>query len=134
MGAWGSGIFENDAACDFAASVAESDDLKALERALDRVLAAEAEYLEASEAEEGLAAAEIVARLNGSPGTRTSHTASIDTWVERLRLAPSEELVDKARRSIIRILSEPSEILELWQESKDFEAWKRAVAEVSQRL
>ncbi len=60
MEAWGSGIFENDTACDFAASVAESDDLTALEEALDRVLAAEGKYLEAPDAEEGLAAADIV--------------------------------------------------------------------------
>jgi hypothetical protein len=134
MGAWGSGVFENDEACDFAANVAEGEDLRALDDALDRVLAAEGKYLEAPDAVEGLAAADIVARLKGSPGVRSSYTATIDAWVARLKLAPSEELIDKSRRCIARILSEPSELMELWQESKDFEAWKRAVEDVSRRL
>jgi hypothetical protein len=134
VGAWGTGIFENDAASDFATSVAESEGLKVLEQALDRVLASEGNYLEAPDAEEGLAAAEIVARLMGRSGIRTPDTAPIDAWVERMASAPSEELVEKARRSITRILTEPSEILELWQESDDYAAWRRAVEDVAERL
>ena len=134
MGAWGSGVFENDTACDFAASVAEGDDFAVLERALDRVLAADGKYLEAPDAEAGLAAADIVACLNGSPRVRTSYTASIDEWIGRVQLKPSAALVEKGRGSVKRILSEPSELLELWQESNDFEAWKRAADEVLQRL
>jgi hypothetical protein len=134
VGAWGTGIFENDTACDFAENVAKSKDLKALEQALDRVLASEGDYLEAPDAEEGLAAADVVARLMGRSRTRTPYTAPIDAWVERMESAPSEELVEKARRSIARILAEPSEILELWQESEDFALWKRAVEEIAEHL
>jgi hypothetical protein len=134
MGAWGSGVFENDTACDFAASVAKGDDLAVLERALDRVLASKGNYLEAPDAAEGLAAADVVARLKGHPGIQTAYTASIDAWVERSQSAPSEELVEKSRRSIARILTEPSELLDLWRESEEFEAWKRAVEDLSARL
>ena len=59
MGAWGSGVFENDTACDFAASVAEGADLAPLEQAFDRVLAQQGKYLEAPDAQEGLAAASM---------------------------------------------------------------------------
>jgi hypothetical protein len=134
MGAWGKGTFENDTACDFAATVADGNGLVALEQALDRVLASETNYLEAPDAEEGLAAADIVARLNGNPGAQTSYTATIDAWVERSKSTPSEVLIEKARRSIARILTEPSELLELWKDSADFEVWKRSVEEVSRRL
>ena len=134
MGAWGNGTFENDTACDFAATVAEGNGLVVLEEALDRVLASETNYLEAPDAEEGLAAADIVARLNGSSGAQTSYTAAIDAWVERSKSTPSQALIEKARRSITRILTQPSELLELWQDSADFEAWKRSVEEVSRRL
>ena len=133
MGAWGIGTFENDTACDFAAEVAEEGGLVVLEQALDRVLAA-TNYLEAPDAQEGLAAADIVARLNGSPGSRTAYTAKIDAWVERSKMTPSEILIEKARRSITRILTEPSELLELWQDSGDFGVWKRSVEDVSRRL
>ena len=34
MGAWGKGTFENDTACDFAATVAEGNGLVVLEQAL----------------------------------------------------------------------------------------------------
>ena len=134
MGAWGAGVFENDTACDFAADIVERNDLASLEKAIDRVLAVQDAYLEAPDAEEALAAADIVARLNGSPGVRTSFTAAIDGWVERQRVHPSREVVEKARLCIARILTEPSEILELWKESDEFDAWKNTVGEVSKRL
>jgi Domain of unknown function (DUF4259) len=134
MGAWGMGIFENDTACDFAAAVAEGSGLLVLERALDRVLASETNYLEAPDADVGLAAADIVARLKGRPGAQTAYTAKIDAWVERSKSTPSEALIEKARRSIARILTEPSELLELWQDSADFEVWKSGVEDVSRRL
>ena len=134
MGAWGTGVFENDAACDFAADIAESGGLTLLEKTLDRVLAVGGNYLEAPDAEEALAAADIVACLKGSPGVQMAYTASLDEWLGSQRSAPSEEVVEKARRCIIRILDEPSEILELWGESDEFEAWKRSVEEVSKRL
>ncbi len=98
------------------------------------MLTAETNYLEAPDAEEGLAAADIVARLNGSPGAQTSYTATIDSWVERSKSTPSKALIEKARRSITRILTEPSELFELWQDSADFEVWKRNVEEISLRL
>lgn len=134
MGAWGTGIFENDTACDFAATIAEGNGLVGLEQALDRVLESETNYLEAPDAEEGLAAADIVARLKGSPGAQTSYTALIDAWVERSKSTPSEHVIEKARRSIIRILAEHSELLELWQDSTEFEIWKHNVEEVARRL
>lgn len=64
MGAWGTGVFENDAAGAFAVAVAGGGGVAALEAALDRVLAAGDVYLEAPQAEEAIAAAEIVARSN----------------------------------------------------------------------
>ncbi len=45
-------MFENDDACDFAAEVAKSSNLSKLEEALDRVLKAGNEYIEAPEATE----------------------------------------------------------------------------------
>jgi hypothetical protein len=134
VGAWGAGVFENDTACDFAAAIADGGGVHALEEAIDRVLSAEGNYLEAPDAEEGLAAADIVARLRGSPGQQTAYTAVIDAWIKNAPAQLPDELVDKAKRVIARILSEPSELLELWTEPADFEGWKRAVEGVAQRL
>ena len=134
MGAWGPGVFENDTACDFASTVADGGGIPALTQALDRVLSVEGDYLEAPDAEEGLAAADIIARLKGSPGQETAYTASIDAWIKGLRTAAPDTLVEKARRSIARVLTQPSELLELWTESENFDDWKRSVEEVSRRL
>jgi hypothetical protein len=134
MGAWGPGVFENDAACDFVSAVADGGGMAALAEALDRVSSSGRNYLEAPDAEEGLAAAEIVARLKGGSGQQTAYSASIDAWIEGLPTGVLDELIGKAKRSITRILSEPSELLELWKESDDFESWKRSVEEISKRL
>jgi hypothetical protein len=134
MGAWGVGTFENDTACDFAGEVAKGSSLAKVEAALDRVLKAGDKYLEAPDASEALAAADIVARLSGNFGDRTPYTEELDKWVERIKIAPSSALLDKARRSIERVLAEPSELLELWQESGEFELWKQSVDGVLVRL
>ena len=134
MGAWGAGVFENDMACDFASAVADGGGVRALDEAIDRVLSSEGNYLEAPDAEEGLAAADIVARLRGNPSQQTAYTAAIDAWINNAQAQVPDELVDKAKRAIVRILLEPSELLELWTESEDFEGWKRAVEGVAQRL
>jgi hypothetical protein len=130
MGTWGPGVFENDTACDFAATVSKRG-VQALIGALDRVLSIEGGYLESPDAAEGLAAAEVIARLKGSPGKEDAYTASVDAWVRRSRTNPTDELVEKAKRSIARILAEPSELLELWQESEDFDDWKSSVEAIS---
>jgi hypothetical protein len=76
MGAWGAGIFENDTACDFAAAVSDGGGMSLIDQTLHRVLACGDNYLEAPDAEECLATAEIIARLTGRPRSRdTLHPA-----------------------------------------------------------
>jgi hypothetical protein len=128
MGAWGSGVFENDTACDFAAAVSDGGNVALVEQALDRVLACGSNYLEAPDAEECLAAAEIIARLRGSSrGDETPYTASVDAWIRNSRASISAELIERAKRAIMRVLSPPSELVELWKDSGDFDSWRRSV-------
>jgi uncharacterized protein DUF4259 len=134
MGAGGTGIFENDTACDFAEAVADGGGISSVEDALNRILWCGVEYLDASVAAEGLAAAEIVARSNGSPGDKTAYTARIDRWIEVSQPSIGPELIEKAKQAIIRVLSEPSELLELWMPSDKFDRWRRSVEAVLNRL
>ncbi len=135
MSAWGTGIFDNHAAGEFAVAVAERGGVAALEAALDRVLSAGDVYLEAPKAEQALAAAEIVARA-GDPSAvaPAGYTAAIDAWIAENHPRVPVELRDKARRAIARVLTEPSELLEIWTESGQYDAWAHAVAAVSSRL
>ena len=108
MGAWGSGSFENDTASDWAFGLEGVNDTSLIESTLEKVIGVGAEYLQAPDAEEGLAAAETVARMKGQRGARNSYTEPMDRWVERLNWRPSSELVRKAVVVVDRILSEPS--------------------------
>ena len=49
-------------------------------------------------------------------------------------MAPPKALVEKALDVIERVLSEPSELLELCGETEDFIAWEESVKDLSKRL
>ena len=134
MGAWGVGVFENDTACDYAAEIAETTSTARLESTLDRILVVGESSPESPECEEALAAAEIVARLKGNFGDRTAYTEEIDKWVERVKLKPSDSLVEKARRTVTRIAAGTSELHDLWSESGELESWKSSLQGLLQRL
>lgn len=133
MGAWGTGIFDNDTACDWAHELEGQRDLRVIERTLDAVLDGD-DAPDADIGEEALAAAEALARLQGHWGVRNSYTERMDAWVEAAGLTPPAALVDKAHAAIDRILGTDSELAELWGESDEFDGWKAAVAELRGRL
>lgn len=134
MGAWDTGIFDNDTACDWACGLKDAHDRALIERTLDAVLDVGDDYLEAPEAEEALAAAETLARLLGRGGVRNAYTEAVDAWVAAHPGRPSPELLDKARRAVARILGADSELRELWEDSDDADAWRQAVEDLQARL
>jgi len=134
MGTWSTDAFGNDTACDWTYELERTRDLTLLESALETILTAGEEYLEAPEAEEALAAAEVIARLQGNWGLRNAYSEAADAWVEANPLAPPAELVRKARAAIERILASPSELLELWQESDELDDWRQSVMDLRARL
>jgi hypothetical protein len=134
MGAWSHESFGNDTACDWAGDLQEGDDLAPVEAALDAVLEVGDDYLESPEACEAIAAAEVVARLQGHFGLRDAYSESLDEWVARVGIVPSPELASKARRALDRILVEPSELLELWEEGDDSGEWRASVNELKGRI
>ncbi len=131
MGAWGVGSFENDRACDWAYDLEETDDLSLVEDALERVLIAGADYLDVHDAEEALAASEVIARLQGNFG---EYSELVDDWVNANKLAVPSELARKSHAAIDRIAGAQSELAELWEESESFDEWKESVAELKSRI
>lgn len=134
MGAWDVDAFGNDTACDWAYGLEETDDLLLVENTIEWVLSAGDDYLEAPDAEEALAAAEVIARLQGNWGLRNAYSEPVDKWVEQHSLKPPAGLARKARAAIDRILAPPSELLELWEESEVFADWKAAVLDLKSRV
>ena len=70
MGAWSHEPFGNDTACDWAYELDDATDLSIIESAIDAVLDEELDYIDASDAEEAIAAIEVLAKLLGH-GTQT---------------------------------------------------------------
>jgi hypothetical protein len=127
MGTWSHEPFGNDTAGDWAYELVESEDLLYLEATLDKVLE-HSGYLEAPDAEEAIAAVEVVAKLLGK-GTQTdAYTEEVDAWVASIKQKPSTALLQKAQRTLQRVVSDESELRELWSESEEAEKWKSSIA------
>lgn len=127
MGAWGPGNFENDNAADWISEVAEEGEPSDVRDALTNVTEA-GEYVEAPDACEALAAAEIVAAACGNPAEHESAVAAAGRMAE---LADDGPL---ALAAIAVILDpEQSELYELWDEAEPAE-WLAVVQDLRSRL
>ena len=133
MGAWSKDSFGNDTACDWAYALKKTSGLNLVRETIQKVVDAGEVYLEAPDAEEAIAAVEVIARLKGNFGERNAYTETTDNWVKAHPQQPPQDLVALAAQALDRILSPPSELLELWQEGDDFEAWKSSVLDLKSR-
>ena len=67
-------------------------------------------------------------------GKRDSNSEMVDRWVEKVKPTPDRSVIIKAHQVLKRVLSEPSELLELWQESEEFETWHASVRDLVARV
>ena len=116
MGAWSHEPFGNDDANDWAYDLEKVSDLSLVEQALDQALDAE-DYLEAPDGSNAVAAVEVLAKMLGKGTQSDSYTEKIDEWLESVSVKPSKELLDKAKRVLVRVLGENSELKELWDDA-----------------
>lgn len=136
MGTWATDAFGNDYAQDWAQDLAETSNLDAVEDTLNTALDESGGELEAPFAAEALVAIEVLARLQGKGGVRNEDSAAVDEWVDarKPKAKPRADLADKARRALDRILSEQSELRELWEDSDHYEEWRASVEDLRARL
>jgi hypothetical protein len=136
MGTWAMDAFGNDYAQDWAEDLLETSNMDAVEDTLNTALDASSGELEAPFAAEALVAIEVLARLQGKGGTASEDSAAVDEWVAarkpkaRLRV----DLQEKALLAIARILSEQSELRDLWAESEHYDAWRASVEDLRDRV
>lgn len=133
MGAWAADAFGNDTACDWADDLENVGDLSLVRQAIDAVLTVGDEYLDSDIACEGLAACEVIARLQGNRGVRNAYTEPVDEWVAAHKIVPPENLIKATLAAIERVLTPPSELLELWEEG-DATEWRAAVEDLRERV
>ena len=131
MGAWGINTFENDDAADWFAEFCDEPNEELLFDAFSTVNEIGDDYLEAPESSAALAAAEIVAALQGKPSPHLPEEAQ--NCVRQLNFQSSDELISAARKAIARIQTD-SELKELWEESDDFSQWQTTVNELKDQL
>lgn len=134
MGAWSHEPFGNDTAGDWVYELEDAIGLDLLEETLDNVLVEDEEYLEAPEAEEALAAVEVIVHLVGKGAGFGKLPEAVADWIESCTVKPEQPLIEKALAALERIAGEDSELRELWQESDDFEAWKTSLEARTQAL
>ncbi|MCB2410780.1 DUF4259 domain-containing protein [Hymenobacter lucidus] len=130
MGTWGYYNFDNDAAADFAEDFRDNHSEAVLYEAL--ATAAEEEgSLEADEASEALAAAEIVAAILGKPARE--FPADLIPVIVKLDAAESEDLRELATEAVEAILKK-SALQELWAGKDDYQNWQQLQHELLERL
>ncbi|MBC6448519.1 DUF4259 domain-containing protein [Actinokineospora xionganensis] len=120
MGAWGTGLFDNDDAADFCNDL---DDLAAADRpeAIRAALAeaaGESGYLDLSIGSVAVAAAAIVAaqRPGGSP---LDESYGPEDPISHL----SEDFAPLAAQALTRVLADDSELRECWGEAESMAEW-----------
>jgi hypothetical protein len=133
MGAWGSGIFQDDTALDFL------DELRADDEPMDMVRealedAAGASYLEYDAGQSALVSAAIVdAVLNGT--SLGSDDEEVRAWVAALDAGEASPLRAIAARACIRVIGASSELQELWSENEEeFPRWRQQIEVLANRL
>ena len=129
MGAWGTGIFDNDDASDWVAELEESNTIHPVVSALQSAVAEG--YLEAPESCVALVAAEVVAGLKGHPVAGIPK--EVASWIRSHQLQVNDDLVRLAIKAIHRVETQ-SELLELWQESEELDSWMATIKDLERRL
>lgn len=132
MGSWGVGSFENDEATDWLDGFA-TDGASAIRTAIDAVLEMDpGSYLEATEASQALAAAEIVAAAIDGDTSRLPDEAS-GPLDEYRRAILAGKFARDALRAVQRV-AKRSELKELWEESESAEEWQESLEQLTERL
>jgi Domain of unknown function (DUF4259) len=128
MGEWGTGSFENDDAADWLAELGSRvpDDLtQILLQAADNPA-----YLEAPASRIAVAAAEVIAALNGSPAPEAP--PEIVQWTTN-RQASIPQLKAVALRALERVRKN-SELKDLWLEADGLNDWITAIQDLQTRV
>jgi len=132
MGAWGTGNFDNDTALDWVFELEEVNDLSLIEKTINAVF--DDDYIDSDIGCEALIAIEAIARLIGNFGKDNSYAEDLDSWVKSHNLDVNNELIVRGKKALDLIVSEKSELYELWEETEDFDTWKNEIDDLRARL
>jgi hypothetical protein len=144
MGAWGYGVFEDDQSSDLMYEIIDSNDVHGFcLQALDA--ASDASYLEYDEGIAVSVSAAIVDsvlhktayRYYGFPDVEDDPDGTVGymNWINGQDAAAFEPLKSKVVQALILLLSENSELCELWSENEElFPKWKDIYEQIIGRM
>lgn len=134
MGSWGSGVFDNDTAADWAYGL-HSGGVSYVAAAL-RTAVDSGDFLDSDEGAEALAAAETVARLRDPAWEPSPYSEAVDEWVRAQSGEVPADLAVLAAAAVRRVLSAGSELADLWEEAGADESaeWRRNLEDLVGRL
>jgi hypothetical protein len=125
MGTWDIGPFDNDTAADFCGQLddAAPDAREGIIRDVLSVVTSTTDFLDSYDAEKAVAAAALIASQcpGGAPAT--------SAYAPDGGLPDLTGLREPAHRALERVLTEPSELLELWEEG-DAGPWRAGIREL----
>jgi hypothetical protein len=137
MSAWGEGAFENDDAADWSGDFGNVDLAAGLRLITDALSAitqaddiADLDYTTETLA---VAAAELVASINGQPIDASPYNETARQWIARVRPIPDPALTDLARLAVSLITGPNSELAELWDQSESA-GWRSAMGALRDKL
>lgn len=132
MGSWDVSSFGNDGARDWLDELLQA---KGADRVFRSLMVAGKhgpnDYLQSTECECAVAAAEIVAAGAGNPSAKLPPKAA--QWVQERNFTAGAEIVDLALRVVERV-SKNSELKELWDDTDSAEEWYKLVEDLEKRL
>lgn len=142
MGAWGYSSFENDTASDWIWGLkpAKKSLLGKLKApfdypmsAIDRLLKSDL-YIDASESEEAIAAAECLAAANARPPQDPPE--DLTKWLASLAATrPDPDMLARAEQALLKARNdEQSELRQLWKDTDDFQSWQASIDDLIARL
>ena len=133
MGTWALHSFANDDAGDLIGDLVEGADLSPVQESIKRVQSTEG-YLEAPEAQQGIAACEVVALVLGHASATSQAEEELIAWGAGVKPSVDAAVVSQAVQVVDRVLAPNSELRELWEESDEFNDWQADVRALRARL
>lgn len=153
MGAWGTGVFENDTAMDWCDEFIEAPEGEGDEENEGKHVLLlgpiqmvanpdeeDEESIDADDASVALAAAEVIAAINNKPSEELAKAdedplSSLSAWIgsNSEDLLRKREVRDLAAKAVQQVL-EDSELADLWEESEHAEEWQGVVKGLQKRL
>ena len=135
MGAWGVGIFEDDAAYEWVDKILDSDEPEEIFESIF-VYALDTNYVEYDDCHGVTVSAAIIDMLVNKTNYDLEDDDDLKDWVEEKRGELSvKSLAPTAVRALKVIIGKKSELNELWQENEEeYDFWKDKIERLMARL